>query len=184
MHTGRMHGEALAQVLDQALIPSKTSKASPVHSSPGIGSLIVADALRIDLLEFLEVEAEPRCPPVPLNRLKTGSVVVFVQSGSVSSESQLRELRDRYGRDREDQPFVAVVVDGADARQAEGLKREFGLDEFAVLPDSKGNIARRFGVHMWPASLSLDSGGVVSAVELGARRDRQDPEEMPTPPLD
>jgi hypothetical protein len=63
-------------------------------------------------------------------------------------------------------PTVIVVVDGADQRGADSVKRELGLD-FVVLPDPEGTITDRFGIGVWPTTLTLDRAGIVSDIEFG-----------------
>jgi hypothetical protein len=68
-----------------------------------------------------------------------------------------------------------VVVDGADAREIEALKREAGIDVIAV-PDPSGAIADHFGVGIWPTTMTIDRVGRIFAIETGVSARREDAE--------
>jgi hypothetical protein len=164
MHQGRLDPERLAVAMDHCLIRSARAAPRVMRSGLQVGSRFSAGALHLGYRDF--VQRRP-CPPLPLNRsLKNGSVVTFVQRGSRASEAQLRELAARYAEQRDKAPLVVAVLDGADEGEAERLKNDLGFD-FAVLPDSRGLVADRLGVRVWPTTVRLDSGGNVVEVRLG-----------------
>jgi hypothetical protein len=59
-----------------------------------------------------------------------------------------------------------VVVDGVNQREAEALKDDLGLD-FVAVADPTGRITDRFGVSIWPTTMTLDRAGSVREVETG-----------------
>ena len=127
-----------------------------------MGSVVVGAALHPGFRDLIEAE-DPPCPPIPLEHLGVETKVTFVQHGSSASVAHLRALA---GQDGPDDAAVVVVVDAADARAAESLKHALGLDVVAI-PDPAGKITDRFGVDVWPTTITLDRQGVVSAVDVG-----------------
>jgi hypothetical protein len=166
MHNGRLASDMLSRALDEGLIRCKPVSSVPMGGGLKVGMLVGASSLRQELLELME--AEPKCPPMPLNRQGLGSVVAFAQSGSASSLEQVRALHAQFGDEREGRPAVAIVLDGADPRSARAFKDQLGVD-VAILPDETGAIARRFGVQIWPTTLRVNRDGIVSDVQLGRR---------------
>lgn len=162
-HDGRATPEMLAAALDRHLVISPPPRPGLLRPALDIGTQLGTEALH-PAPAYPYVESD--CPSVPLGRLATReTVVTFIQPDSASSESRLRQLSSRYGQ-REDGPAIVVVVNGADARQAEALKNELGLD-FVVLPDPNRTISNRFGIGIWPTTMTIDRTGVVSAVDTG-----------------
>ena len=101
--------------------------------------------------------------------------MTFVQKRSGATAMHLRRLAAQYGQQEDERaPAVVVVVDGADARESETLKNELGLD-FTAIADPEGKITDRFGIDVWPTTITLDPSGIVSEVEVGvaARGDRE-----------
>jgi hypothetical protein len=187
MHDGRIAAEALGAALDGYLLPSPPPQARRVLPRVEVGSPIAATALHPGYIDLM-VEAESRCPPLPLGRFgRLGSVVTFVNMKAASSHAQLREIADRYSGSGENSPVIVAVVDGVDADQADAFGNDLGLD-IATIPDPVGMIARRFGVRVWPTTVTLNRLGTVSNVEIGQsargpeRPDRPDrPEDQDRP---
>lgn len=163
MHQGRLEARLLTDALDHYLIPSVRAGARPVKYGMTVGETIAVDAL---YTEF--VEAETNCPPFPMGRAAlTPTVVAFVQRGSEASDAALRRPSAQYARRAEEGPEVVIVVDGVDERETERMKNELGFD-FTTLADQNGQIADQLGVRVWPTTITVDPGGVVSAVEVGS----------------
>lgn len=183
-HQGRISGEALGAALDTHLEPSRSATPMPIAGEVEIGSRISATALHPGVgPKWSEIpEFEDPCPPIPLGRLGAGgAIVAFVQKGSSSSAARLRELSAQFGKRAANDPLVVAVVDGADAEGAEALRNELGLD-FAVLPDPAGAVTDRFGVAVWPSTMTLDRAGVVSEIRTGfVGRSDSAPNEPPDP---
>jgi hypothetical protein len=155
VHHGRADAELLASVLDERLVASRQASLVRVRPDFSIGGRVPIDLV-----------VRP-CPPVPLSRPGTaGSKLVFVQKGHSSSLTQLERLGREYPRRGEDKPFDAIVVDGADAEEAEALRRELNLD-FPAFPDPDGTLTRRAGVPFAPTIITLDEDGRVTGCEMG-----------------
>ncbi len=170
-HQGRIASQDLATALDIHLRRCRDLRPVAYHPGVEVGMQVAATALHPGLFELVESP----CPPVPLGRLGVReTVVTFVQRHSAASAIHLRKLAGQYGQPEDERETVVVVVfDGADALEAEALTNELGLD-FVVVADPAGKITDRFGIGVWPTTIKLDRGGIVSEVEIGiaARRDR------------
>jgi len=167
MHNGRLQAQTLTQALDHGLIPCSAVHWTPMSSSLKAGLLIGANSFRHDLVELME--AEPKCPPLALNKLGIKTVVAFAHAGSSSSVAQVQALARTMADARDEQQLV-VVLDGADIRTARAFQEALGRDH-TVLPDASGSIARRFGVRVWPTTLDVNRHGVVSSVRMGLEPD-------------
>jgi hypothetical protein len=162
MHDGRLAARELAAALDHYLIPSPQPKPGLVRHGVAIGMQVSAAALHPGFRE-----RDGNCPPLPIGRgIVASTVVSFVQRDSAASEAQLRKLSAQYGERGDESPRVVVVVDGADERETERMKNEIGF-EFATFPDSGGRITDRFGIRIWPTTITIDRTGTVSGVEVG-----------------
>jgi hypothetical protein len=180
MHQGRVSAKELASALDHCLIPSPRPQPTPVRVGTTVGAQLTATALYPGLADVLE-DLDSECPPIPLGRLGVGAAVVsFVQKGSMASEAQLRKLSSQYGQ-RKDAPIVIVVVDGADAHETERMKNALGFD-FITLPDHRSAVTNRFGVRIWPTTITVDNAGIISAVEIGGHAAPQETYEPATAP--
>ncbi|MFD8006987.1 thioredoxin domain-containing protein [Streptomyces mirabilis] len=147
---GYLKGSALACVLDERLVTSRPPAPTPVR--PGIG-------LR-KRVPF-EVLARP-CPPPPLAR-PWNAKLVFVHKTQIASLGQL--VRESSKRD-DQAPFIAVVIDGASAEEAESLHADPDTG-FAIFGDPDGAITRRAGVRLAPTAFILDYLGRLDRFEPG-----------------
>jgi len=156
-HDGRVDAAVLASVLERRLDASSPAAFGVIGSEISIGA-----TMPITL-------ALPDCPPVPFVRPGTsGSTLAFVGTHSPAARQELARLRDQFAqRTKEDKPFLAVVVDGADAREVEALRAELHLD-FPLFADPNGHLTRRAGVRLSPVTVTLDDRGVVTGVDMGA----------------
>ena len=161
-HPGRIDSERLATALDTHLRRCPDLRPVAYRSAVQEGSLVVGTALHPGFSDLIEAE-DPPCPPIPLEHLGVETKLTFVQHGSSASATHLRALAGQPGQE---DATVVVVVDAADARAAESLKNALGLDVLAI-PDPAGKITDRFGVDVWPTTITLDRQGVVAAVEIG-----------------
>jgi hypothetical protein len=166
-HDGRLDADTLTKTLDTHL--HRSSKASPGASfyGPEIGSRISLDHLAGGSFE----PPDAPCPPAPplVWHAGPGTVVTFVHTGSPASASALRQVFAEYGGDDEG-PVLVMVIEGADARQAEAIKNDLGLEGMTAVPDPAGAITRRFGVRMWPTTITIDESGTVVDVRGEAAR--------------
>jgi hypothetical protein len=153
-HDGPVEAEIVTRMLDTRLMASGPPTFAPIRTEIGLGR------------EFPIVLATPECPPAPLGRGIAGSKVVFVSKDAASSRAALQRLRyHRYPNDDQDRPYVAVVVEGADDREIERLRKELQLD-VPLFPDPFGALTRGAGVRLSPTTLLLDHRGIVVGVEM------------------
>jgi hypothetical protein len=152
---GPVTSDELTSALDELLRPSRPAGVERIRPDLDVGARLGIDfAIR-------------PCPPPPLARPGTaGSVLAFVERDRPSSRARLRSLAGAVS-DADDAPFVMVVLDAADADEAEALRRELH-PSVAVVADPSGAIARRAGVRVWPTTMRLDDLGYITGVELGA----------------
>ena len=154
-HHGRADAELLASVLDERLVTS---------GPPGLGRIRPG----IDIADLVPIElVTGHCPPVPLSRLGTsGSKLVFVHKDSAAAVAlPARPWRDQADR-VEDAPYLAIVVEGANADEAEALRKSWKLN-IPTFPDQHGTLTRGAGVRFSPATLTLDDRGRLVGYELG-----------------
>jgi hypothetical protein len=163
MHEGRVGAEGLASALDELLRKSPNPIVTSVRAPLELGAQVIVAGLHPGF-----IGPARDCPPVPLGRIGVGgAIVTFVQAGHASSSAQLEQLSGRSSERRDTDPHVVAVVDRADADQVQRLRDQLGLD-FAVMPDTTGTIADRFGVRIWPTTVTLDGSGTVIDVQLGS----------------
>lgn len=169
-HEGRIAGDALASALDTHLRRCPDPQPFEYRLGVDVGTRITPDALHPGV-GF----AVSHCPPVPPGHPGVAQMAVtFVQKRSAASTAHLRNLAGRYGQHEGTRgPSLVVVVDKADPHEVEALTNELGLDVIAVA-DPAGTIADRFGVRVWPTTLTLDHLGAVSDIEMGVRSRRHD----------
>jgi hypothetical protein len=58
------------------------------------------------------------------------------------------------------------VFDGATPEEIHELQRSLPEGVVAI-PDPDGAISKRFGVRVWPSSISIDENGVITGFESG-----------------
>ena len=163
-HEGRVSGETLGRALDTFLQPSQDVSPAAARIGLAVGTKVII-GLDPSYFDFLQ----SKCPPFLLSRgVTSNSVLTFVQRNASSSHAHLRQLYADYGQHGDKAPLIVVVVDRADANQAESLKNELGID-FVTIPDPAGLIADRLGVGTWPTTVTVDDGGIVSAIATGVR---------------
>jgi hypothetical protein len=162
-HDGPVDRELLASVLDACLGASPPARAEPGRNV-GVGRAVGAGT-SFDLVETMTSE----CPVPPWfeNRPdRDWTITAFVQAASPSSEQRLVDLERERGELGDAGVQVSAIVDGATAEEADALKNKLGL-EFDVLPDPGGAISNRFGIRIWPTTLTVDRMGRVAALESG-----------------
>jgi hypothetical protein len=162
-HQGQIESTILTAALDTHVRRSPSAAPAAFLEGIEVGSQILSTALDPGLTE----PAESHCPPLPLGRVGSGAVIAFVQKDSAASAAELRSLT---AQSRQPEggpgPLVVVVVDGGSEHDIAALKNEFG-SEIVPIPDPAGTITDRFGVGIWPTTVTLNEIGVVSGVESG-----------------
>lgn len=161
-YEGRIAPDVLTSALDRHLRQSRDFAPVPYRPLVEVGARLSAMALSPTWRE----PTESPCPPIPLfGRFGEDTVITFVHKQSEASTTHLRRLTGAV-------PILLVVVDGADAREIETLRRDAGVD-FVAIPDPTGAIGDRFEISMWPTTIMLDRAGTVVQVDFGVagRRD-------------
>jgi hypothetical protein len=177
-HRGRIDAQILGSALDTHLRRIADVQPSTFHPGIKVGTAVIATVLYPGYADLIDELQESTCPPVLLGRGIGSTVLTFVQKHSVASAIHLRELAGRYGQQEGKRAAAVVfVVDGVNQDEAESFKNNHGLD-FVAVADPTGKITDRFAVGIWPTTLTLNSAGVVSEVQLGVAS-RQDNEHPP-----
>lgn len=163
-HEGRVNAETLGRALDNSLLESQDASPAAARTGLDVGSQVII-GLDPSYFDFIQ----SKCPPFLLSRgVTSNSIITFVQKIGSSSHAHLRQLSADYGQHGEKAPPVLVIVDHADANEAESLKNELGID-FVMIPDRAGLIADRLSVSTWPTTVTVDEGGTVSEITTGVR---------------
>jgi hypothetical protein len=76
-------------------------------------------------------------------------------------------LASTTGADGE-RPVVIAVIDGGDARDAAALQSELGGNVVAIA-DASGTVTDRFGVAVWPTTVTLERDGTIAAIAPGGK---------------
>jgi hypothetical protein len=158
-HDGRADAGLLAAVLDERLVASLP---------PGLGR--IGPGVEIGVRLPIEL-VTPHCPPVPLSRFATtGTRLIFVHRERAAAVAQIARRSVADPEPVEAPPYVAIVVEGASAQEAEALAKAWKLD-IPIFPDPAGAITRQAGVRLSPSTLILDDAGRLASwqpgVELG-----------------
>jgi hypothetical protein len=165
-HHGQIPIERLATALDRHL--RTVADAAPLASAVKTEVGSVVDSRIFDRGVSVEPEVA-HCPPPPFGTRGAGSTVVtFVQAKSLASAAELRGLVARHEHlHEESRPNLFAIVDRAGPRDADALKAavQANLD---VMPDATGVIADRFGIEVWPTTITIDRNGRVSEVTVGS----------------
>ncbi|MEO8578463.1 MAG: redoxin domain-containing protein, partial [Gemmatimonadales bacterium] len=106
-------------------------------------------------------------------------VLLFWRSSSPPSITALRNLQKGFRQRGVKPPLILAIEDGNDEELARSIA---GSEEEAVIvvSDPERQIARAYGVTMWPTIVFLDAGGIVRDVRLGLI----DEDELDTPGRD
>jgi hypothetical protein len=171
-HHGPLEAPVLTSALNTHLRRSPDAAPKAYGVSHLVGGRISAGALLRDLSSLIQ----SHCPPPPLGlRGPRGSMVAFVQKGSPASVAELTRLATQ-SADRDGvAPTIIAVVDGAGPADLEALKAEVGR-EFIAIGDAAGTVADRFGIEVWPTTLSVDGTGIIGDVAPGGMTPHQEVE--------
>jgi hypothetical protein len=153
---GRFDEQSLAHAIDERLTSVRMPRITSVGLSVGLGTRLNRTLLTDDLGERLL-----------LRKLRGREVKVnFWTSWSTASIRELGRLQrlQETGGDRA--PIIIAVNVGEPAEVIADVRRTHGLT-FSLVPDSKGLIARQFGVQCWPTTISIDPNGIVEHIQLG-----------------
>jgi len=167
--SGSIDGRDLASVLDDYLFRSPVPAAGQLTRGVTLGMRLSGSAFASDVIGRLggvDIDVEATCPPPPFGRLGVNTSATFVSVKSASSAAAIRKLTAKSGSAGAAM-FTAVVVDGATSQQVEAMRGTLPDDVMAI-PDPDGVISRRFGVRVWPSTVSINESGLITAFESGA----------------
>jgi hypothetical protein len=154
-HDGHAHGDLIASALEKRLEPGRPPSLVPLRPGVEVGVHLPFD-----------VGIDP-CPPAPVGRAgRAASKVVFVDKGAASTRTELERLGREYTAHGAEKPFIAVVLMGASAHDAEELRAQLQTD-LPMLPDPRGDLTRRAGVCFSPTTITVDGWGRVAGVQMG-----------------
>ena len=163
-HQGALEAATLSSALDTHLRLSSAAAPRTYAAHRLVGSQLAAIALLPDLSALVDAH----CPPPPTGLRGPGRTrIAFLMQGSPASVAELKRLA-RQAADATDGQTVVAIVDGAKAGDLETLKAEIGA-EFVAIADHSGSVADRFGIDVWPTTLSVDNRGMVSDVAPGGQ---------------
>ena len=175
--SGSIDGRQLASALDDYLFRSPIPAAALPTRGVTIGMRLSGSAFASDVIGRLggiDIDIEATCPPPPFGRLGVNTSATFVSVKSSSSAAALRRLTEKSGSAGATM-FTAVVVDGATSQEVEEMRSSLPDDVMAI-PDPDGSISRRFGVRVWPSTVSINESGLITSFESGADSSSDRPE--------
>lgn len=149
----RMDIEALAAALDEYCLPAPAPRTLPLRltAQPGERAL---DAV------FEEGHV------LALNRLRGRHVLLnFCQSWSAPCLRELDRLQ-RLQEEGERAPMVLVVNGDEERTPLEEVCRQHNFN-FTLIHDAGKRIARLYGVHCWPTTVSINPDGIVDRIQFG-----------------
>ena len=161
-HRGRLTARDLATTLDGHLFRSVDPVPVAMENGIAAGARVSAwkGGLLADLVDYLTA-----CPAPPVGVRGIESVVVFAQKNALLSEG-MSPVVGGHQSDDDTPRFRAIVVDGLEMREADAIRPRLP-DDVVVIPDAHGLIAQRFGIRMWPTTVTVNPQGIVSDVFTG-----------------
>jgi len=115
--------------------------------------------------DFLFEYVQDRC--IPLRRFAGREMVLaFWTSWSQPSLKQLQYLQTLQGQRTGQSPIVLAINDGENPAHARSVFKENKFTSVLV-PDDNRQISRSYGICCWPTTVTIDTMGVVSHVQLG-----------------
>ena len=146
-HDGTADAGLVAAVLEERLVPSAPAGTGRIGTD-----LAPGDRVPVALVTR-------HCPPVPLGRAGFGgSTLVFVHKDSTGALAQLAGRHTGTTEAVEPAPYIAIVLEGANADEADALRAHWKLD-MPVFADQDGALTRAAGVRFSPSTLILDERG-------------------------
>jgi peroxiredoxin len=97
-------------------------------------------------------------------------LLVFWKSWSTPCIRELRRLQRLHDQTGQQGPVILAINDGEDPRRIAEIRREHEFT-FKLIADPRRRISRRYGVHCWPTTVSIDACGLVERVHFGMTHD-------------
>lgn len=155
-HEGEIDSRTLAEALRKYLVRTGPARISLMRSSVRIGE---------SPPNFL-FEHAPGAE-ITLRKLTGQPVtIVFWNSSSKPSIEAVRDLEHTGAYEGKQRPVILAVNDG---ESSEDAKRAGAGNKLSatVVPDPDRQIARAYGVDIWPTIVSIDASGLVSGIRYG-----------------
>lgn len=152
--------EALAAALDEYCLPAPAPRTLPLRLTvqPGERAL---DAV------FEEGHV------LALDRLRGQHVLLnFCQSWSAPCLRELGRLQRLHEEEGGRAPVILVVNDGEEHTMLEEVRRQHNFN-FTLVHDAGQRIARLYGVHCWPTTVSINPDGIVDRIQFSVAHTHQ-----------
>jgi len=160
-YEGAVDPKVLAAALDEHLLPAPAPRSRPLR-------LAVSPGDRAPDVLF----QDDRGQGFALHRLHGREVLFnFWQSWSAPCIKELRRLQQLHSRAGGRSPVIVAFHGGKERRVLDEVRKQYGLS-FPLVHDADQVIARKYGVRIWPTTVSVDPGGRVSHVQFGVEPER------------
>ena len=103
-----------------------------------------------------------------LKRFRHRSMLLaFARADSSPSLAVLRRLERLQQRLDRKQTTVVAIIDEGEPDNLERLRREQDLS-FILVADTRGGIARQYGISAWPTTIQVEADGTIARINVGA----------------
>jgi peroxiredoxin len=154
-HEGDQDPAELAAALNQHLVATSAPRFRPLRLAISHGDP-APDA-------FFETHGRDR---FALHRFRGREVLLnFWQSWSAPCLAELGRLQ-RLQAAGKGTPFIVAFHGGNNSDALDEIRKRLGLS-FALVQDSRQQIARRYGVRCWPTTITVDADGRAEHIQFG-----------------
>jgi peroxiredoxin len=154
-HEGEPDPAELAAALDKYLVATSTPRFRPLRLAISQGDA-APDAL-------FETDGRDQ---LALHRFRGREILLnFWQSWSAPCLAELRRLQ-RLQETGKGTPFIVAFHGGNNSDALDEIRKRLGLS-FALVQDSRQQIARRYGVRCWPTTILVGADGRAEHIQFG-----------------
>jgi peroxiredoxin len=162
-HEGEADPKVMAAALDKHLLPALAPRALPLRLQ--ISHCLCHGAPDI---VFEDDRGERRA----LHRMRGREVLLnFWQSWSAPCIKELERLERLHKQAGTRAPFIVAFHGGKDRKVIEKIRKQHKI-AFPLVQDIDQRIARTYGVHCWPTTVSVNADGLISHVQFGFSPER------------
>jgi peroxiredoxin len=155
-HEGATDPKVLAAALDGHLVPAPAPRSRPLRLAVRPGDR-APDA----------VFEDDRGQRFAVHRLCGQEALFnFWQSWSAPCIKELRRLQELHARAGERAPLIVAFHGGKDGSVLDRIRKQHKL-QFPLVQDADQRIARMYGVHCWPTTISINASGRVGHAQFG-----------------
>jgi peroxiredoxin len=159
-HEGEPDPGQLAAALNQHLVATSAPRFRPLQLAISQGDP-APDA-------FFETHGRDR---LALHRFRGRKFLLnFWQSWSAPCLAELGRLQ-RLQAAGKGTPFIVAFHGGNNSDALDEIRKRLGLS-FALVQDSRQQIARRYGVRCWPTTITVDADGRAEHIQFGAAHEQ------------